>query len=331
MTPTVARMIGARHRNYKKPIKWYSYPQMFRYEKPQKGRGREFYQYNVDIIGEDSIAADAELLSLLVTIFQKLQLTSQDVVIRVSDRDFWIDFCKDNGISEEGQYDFLQVIDKIERTPVEETRVKLGNLADKVFTLIEQGAKSPRLEELWKNLEYFGILDWFEIDLKIVRGLAYYTGVVFEAHDRAGEIRALAGGGRYNKLFDSLGYDSLPALGFGMGDMTIYELLKAKGKTPQIPLGTEFYAVIADEAIRPQALGFITKLRTQGLKMDYSLTPAKVGKQFQLAEERGCLKAIVLDAKMNEGKFELKDLKTRQQREVAFTIDGSQVVLNEQI
>ncbi len=161
-----------------------------------------------------------------------------------------------------------------------------------------------------------GLGDYIQVDLSVVRGLAYYTGFVFEAFDRKGEFRAIAGGGRYDDLLHKLGEESLPAAGFGMGDVVIGDIFKAKGLLPAAPAALDAYVIIPDEAYRPAALGVVQRLREAGLATDYPFNPAKMRKQFEAAEQRGARHAVIVDAKTEQGLVEVKDLAVRAQREV---------------
>jgi len=327
LTPTFARMAGARHRDYKKPLKWFAIPQLFRYERAQRGRLREHFQWNCDIVGEASLAAEAEILALIDHAMRGLGLTREDYVIRVSDRQFWLDFLQQNNVTEEQKvYDFLQALDKIERASEAETREKLGPLADQVFSLLEKGTTSERLDTLMASCKALGLAEAVQIDLRIVRGLAYYTGIVFEVHDRSGKFRAIAGGGRYDNLLKLISGEDLPAVGFGMGDVVIGEILKDKGLAPKTANVESYYLVIADEALRPQALSLASALREGGYHVDYPLTPAKVGKQFQAAEERGHKFALVVGQEYaSDGVCGLKTLATREQVNVRPEIKDGKV------
>ena len=317
MTPTLARLVTARHKEFKKPLKWFSIPQVYRYERPQKGRGREHYQFNCDIVGEPGLEADVELIALVIDTLRSFGLTEADFVVRLSDRQFWSDFMAEKKVPEDQRYAFLQAIDKSEREPREKTAEKLGTWADDVFAVLEQGSASERLDVVEAGLRLRGLHEFVQRDFTVVRGLAYYTGVVFEVFDRSGEFRAIAGGGRYDTLLKNLGDVDLPALGFGMGDMVLEDLLKAKGQF-HAPRSDGVYLVVADEAVRPQAMALLQKLRdTLGTAVDYPFLPTKVGKQFQLAEERGCAFAVVVDQQITAGKVQLKNLRTREQVEVA--------------
>ena len=189
MTPTLARLVTARHKDFKKPLKWFSIPQVYRYERPQRGRGREHYQFNCDIIGEAGLEADIELVALVIDTLRAFGLTEKDFVVRLSDRQFWTDFMTARNIPEDQRYAFIQAIDKSEREPREKTAEKLGPLANEVFTVLEKGAPSERLDTVEAGLRHRGLQDYVKRDYTVVRGLAYYTGVVFEVFDLSGEFR----------------------------------------------------------------------------------------------------------------------------------------------
>jgi histidyl-tRNA synthetase len=197
MTPTLARMVAAHERNYKKPIKWFALPQLFRYERQQKGRLREHFQFNADIIGETDPAADAELIALLIDTLRAFGLTEQDFVIRLSSRNAWHDFFKHGGGDMAHEYAFYQIVDKLEREAPEHSDEKLrvlGFSLEAVNAFIEKGAPTAELQSILDNLAARGLRGFVKIDYRVIRGLAYYTGVVFEAFDVKGEFRAIAGG-----------------------------------------------------------------------------------------------------------------------------------------
>jgi histidyl-tRNA synthetase len=320
MTPTLARMIAATHREFKKPIKWFCLPQMFRYERPQRGRLREHYQFNADIIGEESLEAEVELIALCVDILRTFGFTAEEVVVRISDREFWIDFLRGKNVPEEKWEEVLQAIDKSEREPREKTAARLGQLAESTFKILDGEGKSEKLELLLAALRDRGLAEFVKIDLGIVRGLAYYSGVVFEAFDRGGKLRALAGGGRYDDLIQQLsdGAASLPALGFAMGDVVLAELITAtpaaKAKMDEAIIAQQnldIYIVIAKEERRSDALVQIQALRDQNYRVDYSLTHGKVAKQFQTAEQLGARLAVLFGDEWPQ--LKIKDLPTGEQ------------------
>jgi histidyl-tRNA synthetase len=324
LTPTLARVVAAHDREFKKPLKWFSIPQCFRYEKQQRGRLREHFQFNADIIGEASLEADVESIALCVDLLREFGFTASDFVVRVSDREFWIDFLRGQKVPEEKWQEVLQIIDKSEREPREKTAAKLGSLAEPAFKILDGEGGSEKLDQLVSALKVRGLADYVEIDLGIVRGLAYYSGVVFEAFDRGGKLRALAGGGRYDNLIHQLsdGAVSLPAIGFAMGDVVLGELI---GETPaakekmEIAIAAQrdldIYIVIAKEERRAAAVPYVQSLRDAGYRVDYPLTAAKVGKQFQTAEQLGARIAILFGDEWPD--LKLKDLRTGEQTLVA--------------
>src|SRR5207237_7813161 len=227
MTPTLARIVAAHHRDFRKPLKWFSIPQVFRYERPQRGRLRGHFQLNCDIVGESSIEADAELIALAIDVVRAFGFRANDFVVRISDREFWTELLKLEGVSPERWEEVLQTIDKSEREPRPKTRERLGGLAGPVFEILGKGGESAKLNAIMGNLRARGFSDFATVDVGIVRGLAYYTGVVFEVFDRAGKFRAIAGGGRYDQLIAQLSDNavSLPALGFAIGDVVLGEMI----------------------------------------------------------------------------------------------------------
>ncbi len=302
MTPTLARIIAANHRNFRKPVKWFSIPQVFRYERPQRGRLREHFQLNCDIIGEPSAEADAELIALAIDVVRGFGFSANDFVVRISDREFWTELLKIEGVPSERWEDILQTIDKSEREPRTKTRERLGGLAGPVFEILEKGGESAKLNRIIDNLRARGLSDFATVDVGIVRGLAYYTGVVFEVFDRAGKFRAIAGGGRYDQLVAQLSDNavSLPALGFAIGDVVLGEMIRenpsALGEleaSVRSDRSIEIYGVIAKEERRAVALAVIQQLRDQGYRLDYPMSPTKVPRQFQTAEQLGAQTAIL--------------------------------------
>jgi histidyl-tRNA synthetase len=350
MTPTLARMIAAHERNYKKPIKWFALPQLFRYERQQKGRLREHFQFNADLIGETSPAADAELIALLIDALRAFGLTEKDFIIRLSSRNAWQEFyqrgtpasgtarsvgvqasaCSGDtlkrGLQHAGpeagvpssstcEYEFFQIIDKLERTPKEVSEKKLAALGfslAEVNQFIESGEPTAELESILQNLAARGLRDFVKVDYHVIRGLAYYTGVVFEAFDVQGEFRAIAGGGRYDNLVKLLsgGKVDLPALGFGMGDVVLLELLKTRGLLPKFDTITDVFVLIEDESLRAQSLKLIHDLRARGFAVEYPLTPAKPDKQFKRAQELKVAHTVRLE---NSDYVRIRDFKTRKE------------------
>lgn len=319
MTPTLARMAAAAERNYKKPFKWFAIPQLFRYEKQQKGRLREHFQFNADIVGETDVAADAELLALLIDTLRAFGLGSEDFVIRLSSRNAWADFFARRCSDESKAYGFYQAVDKLERETADVSRQKfaaLGFSLDEVTAFVRSGDPTPELQTVLQNLRARGLGDFVKIDYGVIRGLAYYTGVVFEAFDIKGEFRAIAGGGRYDNLLKLIsgGKVDLPALGFGMGDVVLFELLKARQRLPRFDAAVDVFMLIEDESLRAESLKAIQQLRAAGKVVDYSLTPAKGDKQFKRALELKAKQTVRLE-RGSDGALvaKVKTLTTREE------------------
>ena len=331
MTPTLARMVAARAKDFKKPLKWFCCPQFFRYEKQQRGRGREFYQFNADLIGEASLTADAELIALVVDLLRAFGFTENDFVVRLSSRAAWQGFFAQAGGKTEDEYEFFQIVDKAERNPPEKTNdalAKFGLAGLTAETLLafmrskEPGSLAPILDDLNAR----GLGGFVEIDYAIVRGLAYYTGVVWEVFDRSKNERALAGGGRYDRLLDLMsdGKVDLPALGFGMGDMVLDNLItdtpaarEKRDTWVARERSCDIYVIVAKEDARPQALGIVQQLRDAGLRVDFPLAAAKVGKQFQAAEQLGAELAVLVGEEWPQVK--VKNLAARSEELVPNT------------
>ena len=324
LTPTLARVMAAHEREFKKPLKWFSIGPFFRYEKQQRGRLREHFQLNCDIVGEADANADVELVALCVDNLRGFGFTEKDFVVRISDREFWTDFLREQKVPAERWEEILHAIDKSEREPREKTIEKLGQLAAPVLSILNKGGKSEKLERLVDGLRVRGLAGFVDVDVRIVRGLAYYTGMVFEVFDRAGKLRAVAGGGRYDSLIEQLseGAVKMPALGFAMGDVVLGELI---GEHPAARAQMEaamrdqrkidIYVVIAKEERRADALAQIQQLRENGYRVDYPLAPAKVGKQFQTAEDLGATVALLYGDEWPNVK--VKTLATREEGLIA--------------
>jgi len=321
LTPTLARVIAAHGREFKKPLKWFSIGRFFRHEKQQRGRLREHFQLNCDIVGETALAADIELVALCIDVLRAFGLTEKDVVVRISDREFWTDFLQRKGVPSDCWDELLQVIDKSGRESPESTRAKLGKLADPVFAILRDGGKSEKLDRLIDGLRALGLADFVTIDVGIVRGLAYYTGIVFEVFDRAEKLRAIAGGGRYDNLIQQLsdGAVSMPALGFAMGDVVLGEMIREHGRAREkmqqaitAKRKLDIYIVIAKEERRSDALAHVQQLRDRGYRADYPLASAKVARQFQAAEQLSARLAVLFGDEWPQ--VAVKDLATGEQQ-----------------
>ena len=309
MTPTFARMVGARANALRKPVRWFSVPQLFRYERQQRGRLREHYQLNVDVVGEADVTADAELLAVAVDMMREFGLTRDDVVARVSDRRLLAALLLRAGLSEAQLPAAYAAIDKAERDPRDVLVARLadaGVAADvaaralalarrtSVVELRAEYGDDPSVAEALDRLaRYFGYLEalgageWAVLDLTIVRGLAYYTGVVFELFDARGELRAICGGGRYDALLGALGGAELPALGFGMGDVVLGELLRDRGLMPAAAPALDYWVAADDPALLPMVMRVTTLLRRVGHSVEYALRDQALGKQLKAAQAAG--------------------------------------------
>jgi len=338
MTPTLARMVMARSGALPLPIKWYSIPQCWRYERTQRGRGREHYQWNVDIWGADGVEADAELISVLVHFFRSVGLSSEDLAIRISSRKVLEEVLGSLGISGDGFSKTCIVIDKMDKLPADVIESQLSELGldqgaistiQSVLSItdleeleISLGGESEAVSELksiFSLSESYGISDWIELDASVVRGLAYYTGPVFEAHDRAGELRAVCGGGRYDRLIGTLGGKDLPATGFGFGDMVVMELLEAKGLVPEMHNGVQDIVFGMGSELRDAAMRVASSLRSSGRSVDLVLEDKKMKWVFRHAERLGAERLVmVMPDEWSNGNVKVKKLSTGEESEIPF-------------
>lgn len=335
VTASLARLVAEHQRNFPKPLKWFEIGQCFRYEKPQKGRGREFHQFNVDILGEAGPAADAELISLAIETMLAFGFVAGDFVVRVSDRNAWIDFASRHGVPDESMADFLGIVDKIEREKPDVLATKLAAFSltiDQVRGFIADPANaSPAYLAIREDLTARGLGDFIELDLSIVRGLAYYTGVVFEVFDSKKSMRAVAGGGRYDTLVATIsdGAVDLPATGFAMGDYVIRNLIEETTHAAmqmevwlqRNAAACDIFVVVADDSKRADALKLVTDLRRAGISADLPLTAAKVAKQFQSAEKSGARFALVVGTEYPDLKLKILSSRAEESGNAATAID----------
>ena len=338
MTPSLARMVMARAGALPTPIKWFSIPQCWRYERTQRGRGREHYQWNVDVWGTEGIEADAELISVLSTFFRSVGLGPEDLVIRVSSRKVLEEVLGSVGVSGEAFPAVCVIVDKMGKTSEEAMSAQLaeqGLDTDAISTIRSTlglqdldalssalGDGSPAVSELtslFSLIDSYGISDWVVFDASVVRGLAYYTGPVFEAHDRAGELRAIVGGGRYDRLLSTLGGRDMPATGFGFGDMVIMELLASKGLVPELSSGNQDLVVSSDESLRPAAMSVAQRLRASGRTVDLVLEDKRMKWVFRHAERSGAQRLVmVMPEEWGAGNVRIKDLESGEEIDISF-------------
>ena len=331
MTPTFARMVGAKAAGLKKPIRWFSIPQLFRYERTQRGRLREHFQWNVDIVGEDDVSADAEVLAVAIDALRLLGLTEKDIVARVNDRRLLEQLLLHIGVTPEKMGAAYAVIDKVGRDHADKTSERLqtevglddvaishvlGIFGHTLETLQAAYAGADavqheltRLQAYFAQLGDLGLAEYVRFDPRIVRGLAYYTGIVFEIFDREGELRAVCGGGRYDNLLKNVGGVDLPALGFGMGDVVLAELLADRGLITEYKPRVDYYIIAVTDAERPTQKRIARKLRDAGHSVAYNFRSGSIGKQFKDADARGAKYTIILGPdEVAAGKAVVKDM-----------------------
>jgi len=347
MTPTLARMVAARANGLKKPIRWFAIPQLFRYERQQRGRLREHFQFNCDLIGERGALADAEIVALAIDVLRAFGLTERDFRVRLSNREIirWSLLGRGLSGAEDGQIQgVLQVIDKMERATREESVARLIGLGldrpqiDFVFELVQIRSRE-QLERLSREaapfpdnapeapahqllstldaLDALGVGEFVDVDFGVVRGLAYYTGIVFELFDAGRSLRAICGGGRYDNLTQAVGGVQLPAVGFGMGDVVLGELLRERGLVPPHHSSIDVFLAGITEEDQPHLLRLAHRLREAGLRVEYSLGSQAIGKQLKLADARAARLAVVVGPDDRaRGEVMVKDLAAKTQQPV---------------
>ena len=317
MTPSLARILGERSRALPKPIRWFTLPQLFRYERQQRGRLREHFQWNVDIVGEGGVGADAEILAVALDALRGLGLGKDDIVARISDRRLLSAILAAAGVPAEKVLPAFEIVDKVEREEparsVQRLQAECGLIESRAMDLlglVEKGGlsdvarfhgKDPmvagalaEMEEYFEILARLGLADFLAFDLKIVRGLAYYTGIVFEIFDRKREFRAVCGGGRYDRLLELVGGEPLPATGFGMGDVVLTELLMARGLLPSVEREADLFLVSVTSALRPLVHELARAHRDKGRRVVYALRDQPVKKQFSAASTEGARWVVIL-------------------------------------
>jgi len=343
MTPSLARMILAKGKSLSYPIKWFAIPQCWRYERMTKGRRREHYQWNMDVWGVSGVEAEAELLSAIVASFRSMGLTAKDVGIKINSRKILNSLMNLVGVTEDKWVATCVLVDKLEKVPVSALKgelveldlteeavtklldsLKIKNIDDFSAILGEESCDGVRdIQRLMQLLSSYGVSDWVQFDASVVRGLAYYTGIVFEGFDRDGELRAICGGGRYDNLLSSMGGDSVPAVGFGFGDAVIVELLKARGLLPELD-GINLDAVDSivypmDDNLRVKAVEIASTMRDRGLRVDLIMDQRKPKWVFQRADKNNAPLVIMLAEKEHSnGEVMLRKMRTREQSPVKY-------------
>ena len=343
MTPTLARMVAARAGALKKPIRWFSLPQLFRYERQQRGRLREHFQLNMDLIGEASPLADAEVIAASIDIMRGLGLGPKDVRARLSDRRVVRALLLAAGVPEGSLGAAFAAIDKVEREPGDKLLTWLtedGGLsravAERVLDVggtrgLERVTDAARkipggpeavepLAECVAALDGMGLGAFVDVDLCIVRGLAYYTGVVFELFDAQRDLRAICGGGRYDGLLKALGEVDLPAFGFGMGDVVLGELIKLRQLAPAGATVLDAFLVAVTAEDTTAILQLAHELRDRGVSVEFSLKEQTIAKQLKLAAARNARFAVIIGPdERAQGRAVVRDLAKSVERKMALT------------
>ncbi|MBC8471978.1 MAG: histidine--tRNA ligase [Planctomycetes bacterium] len=339
ITPTLARMVNQRINALSKPIKWFSVPRLFRAERPQKGRLREFFQWNIDIIGEDSPLADAEVIFTTVDYLREIGLTSKDIKVKISSRQLLADYLISLGIPEDKLESIYVILDKKNKLPPDTFEKILAEQIPDTSTVrkildfmsvdsipqlkdfVEEGSSAfLNIKCVLDNLDMMGVGDFCLYDPGIVRGLAYYTGIVFEVHDVAGELRAICGGGRYDNLLRDFGGPPVSATGMGMGDCVLEILLKERGLLEkQLPkTKIDYFVSCVDENYKDVTVEVTMKLRSAGFSANFSYKITKLSKQLKQASEQNAAKCIIIGDEFKNNKLAVKDMATGQQELVDY-------------
>jgi len=338
MTPSLARMVLSRGGAVKLPLKWFSLPQCWRYERMTRGRKREHYQWNMDVFGVAGVTAEAELLSAIVTFLSRLGLGPQDIGIKVSSRKVLQGVLDGVGVPPDKFARVCVLIDKLDKVPREAIEADLAalgletSLIDTIVNTLslrdldalaailgDEHEAVTDLRRLMSLADGYGIADWLVFDASVVRGLAYYTGVVFEAFDRGATLRAICGGGRYDRLLSTFGGKDIPAAGFGFGDVVIVELLKDKGLLPELKSSTDDIVFAFSEDLRGAAVQVARRLRSSGRSVDLVLEKKKMKWAYTHANGRGAERMMLIAPdEWNRGMVRCKNLLTGEQSDIPF-------------
>jgi histidyl-tRNA synthetase len=337
ITPTLARMVNQRINSLPKPIKWFSVPRLFRAERPQKGRLREFFQWNVDIIGVDDVLADAEVIFCALDYLREVGLSANDVVVKISSRKMLAELLRAVGIAEGQLHQLYAVLDKRSKVPAEAFGQMLGEvLADEntrrrvqqlmsvesteqINAIVQLGDRAKEsvdeLRQLFELLDVMGVRDYCVFDIGIVRGLAYYTGIVYEIYDRASELRAIGGGGRYDNLLQLFGGPAISATGFGIGDCVLGILLQEKGLLQrQVPRRKlDYFVAWVNETYRQAAIKLAMKVRSAGRTAGFSYKTANLSKQLKEAAEQNAAKCIIIGSEIENKQLTVKNMASGEQ------------------
>jgi histidyl-tRNA synthetase len=340
-TPSLARMVMARQGALRFPLRWFSIPQCWRYERMTRGRRREHYQWNMDIWGEPSVSADAELIAAVFSALDAMGLDPADTRMRINSRALLEEILRERLLVDrpESFEPLCVVIDKLERMGAEAVVEQLidpdgpvglePGAAEAVMDLLsvkqldEAAGRAPKgsaaiadLRRLLELLDAYGVAERVVFDASVVRGLAYYTGIVFEVFDVRGKLRAICGGGRYDRLLESLGGSPVPAVGFGFGDAVIMELLADRGKLPAIPRILDAVVYAFGEEERPAAIRLTSRLREEGQSVELVLRPVRLRRALQDADRAGAARIYMLGPEeLARGVVKVRDLASGEERD----------------
>jgi histidyl-tRNA synthetase len=329
LTPTLARMVAAKGTNLKRPVRWYSVPRLFRYERMQKGRLREFFQLNMDILGIKDMSADAELIAAVIDMMRDLGFSAEDFTVHISSRTLLEGLFLEAGVDHSDLGALYGLLDKKHKISAEEFLNELSALAkgplqqDRILRVLslkslqDAGSINPsipafkELQELFTLLGFYGMGDYVSFDIGIVRGLAYYTGTVFEVFDKKRTLRAIAGGGRYDKLVGLYGGPDTPAVGFAAGDVVLGELLKEKAGGPPLPPRSSVYIVSFNQNDPSKAIEIAGIIRRAGISCEFSLKKTGVGKQMEQAHAARSRRVVFVGGnEEKDGNVKIKNMET---------------------
>ncbi len=336
ITPTLARMVNQKISSLPMPLKWFSVPRLFRAERPQRGRLREFFQWNVDIIGVESVLADAEVIFCALDYLREAGLTPNEITVKISSRKLMAAVLKKIGISEKHLDSLYPVLDKRDKVPLGTFKQMLNKkvpdarMAGKVWDFMDLKAVSDikkiiepddeineaidKLAVLFDWLKRMSVVDYCKFDPGVVRGLAYYTGIVYEIYDKAGELRAIGGGGRYDDLLKQFGGPDIPATGFGMGDCILGVLLEQRGLLKPNPQKLDYFVACVEPALSEEdAVKLVAELRTKGYSADFSYRSTSLSKQLKQASARNAKKCIIIGDEFKNNDLVVKDMATSKQ------------------
>jgi histidyl-tRNA synthetase len=339
ITPTLARMVNQQISSLPLPIKWFSVPRLFRAERPQKGRLREFFQWNIDIIGVEDVLADAEVIFCALDYLREIGLTPNDIVVKISSRKLLASILGKIGIPEKRLDVLYPVLDKKDKVPAGEFKQMLSKrvadtkIAGEIAEFMEIKALSDikkiiepddkineavdKIAVLFDWLKRMGVVEYCQFNLGIVRGLAYYTGIVYEIYDKRGELRAIGGGGRYDDLLKQFGGPDIPATGFGMGDCVLGVMLEERGLLKPKPAGLDYFvACVEPEQTQQDAVKIVTKLRTKGCSADFSYKSASLSRQLKQASARNAKKCIIIGDEFKNNELVVKNMITSKQKRI---------------